>query len=298
MRLLARDRLVRLTSTLLVLLALFSVSACSRPEPDLVTSVVDPGAVMRGKTLAQGLAACGFCHGQNPEPGSPLAGGREWFDKYGAVVAPNITSSQSGIGHWTTNQIVDSIRRGLNQDGEMLSPEVHRGYEWMSDDDVLSIVSYLRSLEPIDHSVERREISLIDRNTTGFFDSEPEVRGYVPAIEKRFELEYGRYLTEHVARCQSCHSSPGDTFVGGGYLGGGRMVHTSAGERLAPGIGNTQIDGLGSWSEDDIVKYLRSGETPDGLMVEPEYCPTGFYRNVVTEDLRAIAHFLKALPPG
>jgi mono/diheme cytochrome c family protein len=282
--------------TMGVFVSLF-VSSCSVPEPDLVTHIVDPSAVMSGKELAQGLAACGFCHGQLASAQSPLVGGRIIYDKYGQVTAPNITGSVSGVGTWTTNQLVRAIRAGVGKDEALLSPEVHRGFEWMADEDVLSIVSYLRSLPPVDNTVERRSVSFIDRNTTGFFDRAQEVRGYVARIQPRFEIAYGEYLATRVARCQSCHNGPSTLLTEEQPFAGGKTIVTESGERIAPGITGAEVDGLGNWSEQEIVHYLQSGETPEGRAIDPEFCPVEFYRNAAPADLKAIAHFLKAVQP-
>jgi mono/diheme cytochrome c family protein len=245
----------------------FVVAGCSVPDPDLVTHVVDPSAVMRGKELAQGLAACGFCHGQSADAQSPLSGGRVVYDKYGEVASPNITGSASGVGAWTTNQLVRAIRAAVKKDDALLSPEVHRGFEWMADEDVLSIVSYLRSLPPIENEVEARDISFIDRNTTGFFDRAQEVRGYVARIQPRFEIAYGEYLATRVARCQSCHNGPATLLTEELPFAGGKSIKTESGERIAPAITGAEIDGLGNWSEEQIVHYLQSGETPEGRSI-------------------------------
>jgi len=273
------------------------ISGCSVPDPDLVTHTVDPSAVMRGKELAQGLAACGFCHGQISDPQSSLVGGRVITDKYGEVTAPNITSSASGVGAWTTNQLVRGIRAAVNREDEMLSPEVHRGFEWMADEDVLALVSYLRSLPPVENEVSRRSISFIDRNTTGFFDRTQEVRGYVARIKPRFELAYGEYLTTRVARCQSCHNGASTLLTEEQFLAGGKTIKTSSGDKFAPGITPAEVDGIGNWSEAHIVKFLQTGETPEGRAIDPEFCPITFYRNAPASDLKAIAHFLKAVQP-
>ncbi|NDC38520.1 MAG: alcohol dehydrogenase, partial [Proteobacteria bacterium] len=52
---------------------------------------------------------------------------------------------------------------------------------------------------------------------------------------------------------------------------------------------------LGAWSEDEIIKYLRTGQTPGGRAVDDRFCPVGFYRNADQADLVAIAKFLKTV---
>jgi cytochrome c553 len=54
--------------------------------------------------------------------------------------------------------------------------------------------------------------------------------------------------------------------------------------------------GIGSWSEDDIVKALRTGVRKDGTNLFL-FAPHTFYKNLTEEDARALAAYLKSLPP-
>ena len=53
--------------------------------------------------------------------------------------------------------------------------------------------------------------------------------------------------------------------------------------------------GIGSWSEDDIVRALRMGMRPDGTPILPPM-PWPKYARMHDDDARAIARFLKAQP--
>lgn len=277
-------------------LAVIAVSGCSTPEPELIVKPNQPEYVERGMQLVEGLAACGFCHGAKAAPGSPLIGGRAQYDTYGAVPAANLTNSLSGVGAWSTLDIVQALRTSVDKWGNELSPDVHRGYEWLSDDDAIAIVAYIKALPPAGNSVDRRSISMLDRNTTGLLKSHPEVRGYVPSINPKFTLEYGQYLINHVARCQYCHSTPGGFIIGESYLGGGATIRTDKGEKVAPDITSSQVTGIGDWSGEDIVQYLLHGKTPDGNFIDPAFCPVEFYRRAPMSDLLAIAKYLKSVP--
>jgi hypothetical protein len=54
--------------------------------------------------------------------------------------------------------------------------------------------------------------------------------------------------------------------------------------------------GLGNWSEDEIVEVIKTGKRKDGtaLFLFP---PHTFYKNLAMEDARALAAYLKSLPP-
>ena len=281
---------------ILTCIVLFFCAGCSAPEMELHSLPKDPKARERGGELVRGLAACGFCHGERPTAESVLSGGRPQYDKYGEVLAPGITFSNGHLGDWSVSEIVRAIRASRGRDEQYLSPEVHRGYEWMSDDDAFAIVAYLGSLAPAAGEVERRDLSFIDRSTTGFFDAWREVRGYVPGISPRYTIAYGEYLTNHVARCQMCHSSPSTVLSAEEYLGGGRVIRTGNGEKTAPAISGSLTEGIGSWSEKDIIHYLTSGKTPEARAVDPDFCPVGFYRDASQQDLAAIAKYLKTVP--
>lgn len=285
----------RFFKTSFLALGVIGLVSCSTekevPKPEALKS---PELVAKGSALVNGLGACGFCHGLNPDPDSPLAGGRAWEDRYGRVTAPNITPSKSGLGLWTTDQIISAIRGGISKDGEPLSVEVHRGAEWISDADALAISAYLKSLPPIDNQVSRRTISFIDRNTTGFFESRRDVEGYVPEIDRRHEVEYGEYLVSHVARCTQCHNSEKTVFSGEEALAGGKDIKTDDGLKVAPGIANSTLYGVGSWSEADIVSFLRSGVTPEKREIDSRFCPVRFYARAEPSDLTAIAKYLKS----
>jgi len=271
------------------------LAGCSSPPPELRTRPTSGRYLERGRSLVNGLAACGFCHGETAAPYAVLRGGRSQYDKYGEVYAANITPSRYGIGDWTTQEIFQVFRSGVNREGERLSPEVHRGFEWLADEDLLAVVAYLKDLPADDNKVPRRNISALDRNTTGFFDAEREVRGYVPAVSPRYQNEYGRYLLQHVARCQSCHDGPPSILSAGAYLVGGRTIRSTKGEKVAPAITNSEVYGIGAWSVSSIVEYLMTGRTPDKRFVDPEFCPVGFYRMADESDLIALARYLKTV---
>ena len=268
---------------------------CSTDQPEPINFTVDPSQIERGAVLTRGLAACGVCHGDKADPSAPLSGGRAYTDRYGAVTASNITPAESGILGWKAGEIVRVLRGGPDRTERELSREVHRGYEWMSDADALAVVSYLLTVPPVERAIERREISFMDRNTRGFFDVQREVKGYVPEIDPRFPVQYGRYLTDHVARCGFCHNKPIGLVGGEEYLAGGRTITVGDEEGVAPNITNSPDFGIGGWSENDLARYLQSGVKPGDEGASAKLCPTDFYRFAPASDIKSIALYLKSL---
>ncbi len=114
------------------------------------------------------VAACADCH--TPfEKGQPVsemmyAGGREFELPFGTLRAPNITPDKAtGIGAWTESvfvnrfQAYDSIHKLERKNGmmEFNSLMPWNMYGSMEKDDLEAIYTYLRSLEPIEHQVEK-----------------------------------------------------------------------------------------------------------------------------------------------
>jgi mono/diheme cytochrome c family protein len=111
------------------------------------------------------------------------------------------------------------------------------------------------------------------------------------------KVERGEYLTTIMA-CNDCHT-PG-TFYGapdftrklsGSELGWVTPFGTTYARNLTPDVET----GIGSWSEDDIVKTIRTGQRADGTPVLPPM-PWPMYTRLADEDAYAIAAYLKSLP--
>lgn len=141
--------------------------------------------------------------------------------------------------------------------------------------------------------------------------------------------EKGRYLAT-IGVCQACHTPPdvpnslpppGDkaavrrerTFRTDpdwyryldpegrkAYAGGVpfllRFSATSNGLVTSSNITPDPDTGIGKWSEEDIMEVLRSGKRKDGSVLFL-FTPHTFFQNLAEEDLRALAVYLKSLPP-
>jgi len=282
----------------LVFLALLFTIGCGTPDPILPPppSVELERAALRGAQLVDGMGACGFCHSMDGLTSSPLSGGRLMSDGYGEVHGPNITRSATGIGDWTEADLRRALRSNIRPDGSEISSQPHRGFEWLADVDVTAITAYLRTLPPIEHQVASRRISLLERNTTGLLEARVEVKGYIPAIGPQFRAEYGQHLTDHVARCGSCHTKPGGWIASEEYLAGGREISFDGKYKIAPNITTSKISGIGSWSEVALEQYLRSGRTAAGREVDSGFCPVQFYAKAPQEQIEAVVAYLRSVP--
>jgi mono/diheme cytochrome c family protein len=123
--------------------------------------------VEHGRYLVE-LLACGSCHTDGALQGAPkmnksLAGSSIGIayanplgiERPGIVYPPNITPDKdTGIGLWSDQDIERAIRTGLGRHtGRPIAVMPWRGYTKMTDEDVNAIVSYLRSIKPVEHQV-------------------------------------------------------------------------------------------------------------------------------------------------
>jgi len=279
------------------LLALVLLTACAGRETKIeVESSGDPALMQRGKYLVQGLAACGFCHGESTLPGAPLSGGRIISDVYGEISAPNITPHSTGIGSASVEDLVRVFRQAQGVDGRAMSPWFHRGFEWLSSSDLNAIVTFIRSQPPVENYVPKREIGFVSRNTTGLFQqTPPQVNGYVSHVPGRDRAVYGRYIVDNVARCSGCHNTSPGILTDPKYLGGGDSITFGGTSKVAPAIHGAQASGIGGWSAGSIVASLQTGRTPDQRLIDPNYCPIQHYAYAAQSDLLAVAQFLKSV---
>lgn len=117
-------------------------------------------SVARGKYLVQ-FGGCNDCHTPGYFLGKPdstryLGGSDVGFRiPPGTFVGPNLTpDKETGLGEWTTEQIVAAFTKGTRPDGRMLADIMPwRAFAQMTPGDAKSIALYLKSLPPIKHKV-------------------------------------------------------------------------------------------------------------------------------------------------
>ena len=253
--------------------------------------------IERGRYLAI-LSDCASCH-TVPGSNQPFAGGRAIETPFGNIVAPNITPDpETGIGSWSDDDFDTAIRKGLRRNGSRLYPAMpYTAYTKMSHDDILAIRAYLNTVTPVSNAVVA--------NTLPFpFNIRASMRvwnalyfnqgGYKPDTQKSAEWNRGAYLVDGPGHCGACHTPK--TLLGGDrtdqYLRGGLLQGWSA-----PDItGDTRV-GVGAWSAEDLVAYLKTGHNrvsaATGPMTEVVSLST---EQMTNSDLNAMAMYLKSLP--
>ena len=97
-----------------------------------------------------------------------------------------------------------------------------------------------------------------------------------------------------VGGCASCHATPKQEDKT--RLGGGLGLKSPFGTFFTPNISPDRKDGIGGWSEADLVTAMWKGTAPDGSHYYPAF-PYTSYQRMKLEDVRDLFAYLKTLPP-
>jgi mono/diheme cytochrome c family protein len=318
-------------SALVVVVGLAAGCADRFRRPLTAESIrLSPDRIARGGYIMTELAGCGGCHGPRDEDGSPLArsrpdrflaGGERVVDSAtmgfdadsdGIIQVPNLTADiDTGLGAWTDDEIVRAVRDGVSRDGRLLVPVMpYRSYRFMSDEDVRSVVAYLRTVpaargDPGAAGSETLSFWTrlgLDWNLRGGHHAPVhDVVAPIPPSRGGDRIAYGRYVSR-LGRCGECHGDPGESDGPDGPdgpLSGGRSVDRPAVGRVsAANLTPDPTTGLGRASSAQIENALRSGRRLDGRpMAPPMSLVVGFVSRITKEDLDALVAFLRAARP-
>lgn len=261
-----------------------------------------------GKTMFD-VGGCASCHATpvsepKPEDRLKLGGGLALHTPFGTFKAPNISSHPSaGMGGWSEIEFVNAMQRGVGRGGEHLYPAFpYTSYQRMRLDDVRDLFGYLKTLPAVDKASEPHQLGFPFNIRRGLglwklihLDGKP----FAPSPARSAAMNRGAYLVEGPGHCAECHS-PRD-FSGGidparRFAGG----PDPEGKGFVPNI-TPHADGLGKWTDKDIVYLLETGQTPDGDFVGGSMAEVAINTGLLTpQDRAAMAAYLKSLPaiPG
>jgi len=258
----------------------------------------------RGRYIATALSGCIYCHSSHDwnAPGTPLLPGKEgsgeilpYADLPGRVVAPNLTPDpETGAGRWSDDQLARAIREGVGHDGRALFPIMpYTHYRQMSDEDLASIIVYLRSLAPVRNELPKTEISFpvkylirtVPEPVTSPISDLPVTS---PVVVR------GAYLVS-MAACSDCHTPqkngrdlPGMTFAGGFPLSGpwGNVVSAN----ITP-----DASGISYYDEALFLEVLHNGSVK-ARPLSPAM-PVQVYKNLRDDDLKLMFAYLGTIKP-
>lgn len=252
-------------------------------------------SVERGEYLVRGPAGCGNCHTPQTPGGPDMANelGGFMVEKNPAFEAwaVNITPG-SRVADWSDQELARAIREGIRPDGTVIGPPMPISlYRGLSDDDLYSIVAFLRTLPANGTATPFSTYNIPLPPAYG-----PPIES-VAAIPAGVTVAYGEYLAGPVAHCLECHTPMGergpmfDTHLGAG----GFEFHGPWGTSVSSNI-TSHKDGLAGYSDAELKAMITQGVRPDGSRMLP---PMGYhhYAAMTETDLNAVVLYLRQLPP-
>lgn len=256
----------------------------------------------RGRYLVEGPAHCFQCHsevdwknpGAQPIPAKKGAGTIFIEDGMDWLVAPNITPDrETGAGNWTDEQLARAIREGIGHDGRRLFPMMpYMNFRDMSDDDLASVMVYLRSINPVRNVLPK---TALPEDVKGMLPPHQSITERVPGPDMSDPVARGKYLVT-LGNCMSCHTpmnKQGQPLMQLAFAGGMRFKGPW-GEITSANI-TPDASGISYYDEALFVKTLRTGQV--GARKLNSIMPWGYFRNMTDDDLKAMYAYLRTLTP-
>jgi len=263
-----------------------------------------PDRLERGRYLVTSVSGCLYCHGELDwnAPGFPVKPGTEGAGRSLAgeglpfVSAPNITPDPAtGAGTWTDDMLARAIREGIGHDGRTLFPMMpYTQYRYMSDEDVASVVVYIRSLPAVR---QPQAAPAIPFPVNRFINAVPEpVEAVVPQPDRTRPVEYGGYLVR-IGACRDCHTpqTPEGQPIVALELAGGFVLEGPYG-KVASGNITQDASGIPYYTEELFVEMMRTGMLKARKI--HDQMPWSVYGKQTDDDLKAIFAYLRTVTPA
>jgi mono/diheme cytochrome c family protein len=281
-------------------------------NPPLAAST-DPDVIAKGRYLVRGPAHCSNCHVADLQESAradageelPMRGGMEFpLGPIAVLYTSNLTPDpDTGIGRYSDGEIFRLLRHNVKPDGRA-SVAPLMPFANIADDDLVAIVSYLRSNTPVRNEVPAPRWRLFGKTIAALVRPAAirPVVGHSPptlAPPQAPTVERGSYLANSVANCMACHS-PFDPATGEltglAFSGNGRGERSMLDPAILMRAPNLTPDSTGV-----LVKFADEdtwiGRFRAGRVIAASYMPWGPFARMGEDDLRAIYRYLKTLPP-
>jgi len=300
--------LVALAVVVFVALLVFAFWPTTTPTLAAVKDADQAALIEKGRYLAD-AGDCTACH--TAKGGKPFAGGLPIASPIGTLYSSNITPDKaSGIGSYSLEDFDRAVRHGIAANGSSLYPAMpYPAYARIRDDDMRALYAYfMHGVAPVYAENRANDVPwplsmrwplAIWRKV---FAPAPQAVAFDASRYQDPQIARGAYLVQGLGHCGSCHTPRALTLQekaldesGEAFLSGGPVIDGW----LAVNLRGNPADGLGSWTQDDIVATLRSARSAThavlgGAMGDVVVHST---QHLDDADLQAVAAYLKSLPP-
>lgn len=279
------------------------------PIPD-ISLPMSAEAIERGRYLANHVAVCMDCHSTRNwtyysgpiTPGTVGKGGEIYDERSGlpgVVISKNITAYN--LGDWSDGELFRVITGGLQKDGDALFPLMpYDAYRTMDERDLLAVMAYLRTLEPIENDVPDHQLNFPLNLIVNSIPREAELR----TVNRNDSIEYGEYLS-NLGGCVWCHTPTNATqqVIMEQSLAGGHEFFVAGGLVRSSNISPNPETGIGNWTLEQFIARFRqyqgdAGRTiPIGVDGRNTIMSWSMFADMNDEDLGAIYAFLMQSEP-
>jgi cytochrome c553 len=263
--------------SVLVAAGLFRLHIRSAPVPNLKIAST-PARIQRGQAIDDSF--CSACHSKTGHLTGDMDIGQDLPIPVGSFVSSNLTPAGQ-LGRWSNGEIFRAIRNGIDADGHWLTIMSYTNAGKLSDDDIQSVIAYLRSQPAAGTATANPpdQFNLLGVILLGagmLPRGKPIFTGVVTAPPKGPTVQYGEYISWYLD-CRECH---GADLTGGvpGQLG-----------PMGPGL-----DFIREWRPAQFIATMRTGTDPSGHHLS-EQMPWGPIGKLDDEELAALYEYLTHL---
>lgn len=248
-----------------------------------LTIPTDAESIAEGERQVS-IRGCADCHTAN-------FGGQLFVDDqaFGKYYATNITPGEgSAVTGYTPADWDRAIRHGVNKEGKPILIMPSTDYYRISNEHTGMMIAYLQTLDPVDQSWPDSQPGPLARAlvAAGQLPFPAEVIDHSIAPPEKVTAEvsaaYGTYLAD---TCTGCHRPD---FSGGPMVG--------AAPTDPPPANLTPAGHLANWTEADFINTLRTGVTPEGKVLDPQYMPWPITTLMTDDELSALWLHFQSLP--
>lgn len=265
---------------------------------------IDQNLIKQGEYLAR-AGDCVACH--TAKDGKPFAGGLPMETPIGTIYSTNITPDKTGLGDYGFEDFDKAVRHGVAKNGSTLYPAMpYPSYASVNEIDMKALYAYfMHGVAPVAQENKASDIpwplSMRWPLAGWRWMFAPAVADYKAAPGEDAVVSRGAYLVEGLGHCGACHTPRALTMQekalnageGSAFLSGSAPLEGW----IAKSLRGDHKDGLGSWSEEQLVQLLKTGRSDRSAVF-------GGMSDVVTHsmqymtdnDLTAITRYLKSLP--
>src|SRR6185295_6949470 len=112
------------------------------------------------------------------------------------------------------------------------------------------------------------------------------------AAQSRDQIARGKYIFGAAAGC-GCHTEP----KGGVLNAGGRKYDGPFGTVYSSNITPDPANGIGKWTDEQIITAIRAGRRPNGERLIPVH-PYTVFNGMAEQDLKDVVAYLRSVPPS